>query len=140
MKRYLFVYGTLMNGCRNHDAYLKGRYISKKRAVAKGRLYHLIRYGCPALMQGVGSVIGELYELENFEETIRKTDHLENYDPENPYGSHYIRTEITVKVKNNREVIADAYLYHVTNIDEFLENAHLIDDGFWKDLKHKDNV
>lgn len=129
-----------MNGCRNHDAYLKGRYISRKSAITKGKLYNLINCGCPALMRGDESVRGELYELENFEETIKKTDLLENYDPENIYDSQYIRTKIKVTVEDNLEVKADAYLYHITDIDNFLDNYHLIEDGFWKDLTHKGNV
>ncbi len=129
-----------MKGCRNHDAYLKGQYKSKKRAIANGKLYHLIKYDCPALMRGAGSVRGELYELDSFDEIIRKTDLLEDYDPENVYDSQYIRTEITVKVENNQEIKTDAYLYHVTNIDEFLDNTHLIEDGFWKDFKSLDKL
>ncbi len=133
MKKHLFVYGTLMKGYRNHDAYIKGKYLSRKKARVKGRLYHLKKCGCPALLNGNGTVIGELYELSDFKETIIKTDLLENYDSQNVYASQYIRTEIPVRLDNGQVIKADAYLYHITNLEEFMERAYLIEDELWKE-------
>jgi len=134
MSRFLFVYGTLMKDCRNHR-YIRGKYLKSWDAYTKGKLYHLAGKNYPALLQGSDRVRGELYELENLQEIVEEVDLLENYDKENIYYSEYIRAEIEVVSQEGIKVKADAYLYNVTNIDDFLHNSIYIPGGYWKKFK-----
>ncbi|MFO7886715.1 MAG: gamma-glutamylcyclotransferase family protein [Eubacteriales bacterium] len=134
MSRFLFVYGTLMKGCRNHK-YMKGKYLNKWNAYTKGKLYHLRDENYPALLQGNDRVRGELYEIENLQEKIEDIDQLENYHKNNIYFSEYIRAEIDVVTEEGKKIKADAYLYNVIDIDKFLQNSMYIPEGYWKKFK-----
>jgi len=134
MSRFLFVYGTLMKGCRNHK-YIKGKYLNKWNAYTKGKLYHLRDENYPALLQGNDRVRGELYEIENLQEKIEDIDQLENYHKNNIYFSEYIRAEIDVVTEEGKKIKADAYLYNVIDIDKFLQNSMYIPEGYWKKFK-----
>lgn len=134
MSRFLFVYGTLMKGCRNHK-YMKGKYLNKWNAYTKGKLYHLRDENYPALLQGNDRVRGELYEIENLQEKIEDIDQLENYHKNNIYFSEYIRVEIDVVTEEGKKIKADAYLYNVIDIDKFLQNSMYIPEGYWKKFK-----
>ncbi|MBN2285646.1 MAG: gamma-glutamylcyclotransferase [Tissierellales bacterium] len=134
MTQYLFVYGTLMKNCRNHKAYLEGRYKSSYQAYAKGKIFHLQNKMYPALLGGKGRVQGELYEVIDPEDTFSMMDQLENYYHDNAYASEYLRVPITVEKENGETVQAYVYFYHITDIDEFNQNAVYIENGNWKEF------
>ena len=71
--RTVFVYGTLLNGERNHDRYLReNRFIGN--AVLCG--YDIYDVGSfPAAVSGSGQTRGELYEVDLI--TLRRLDQLE---------------------------------------------------------------
>lgn len=56
MKVKIAVYGTLMEGFRNYNTYLKKRVTKVEYGTTKGKLFHLKDINCPALIDGeVGS-------------------------------------------------------------------------------------
>lgn len=106
-----------MEGFWNYKKYLQGKVITRKPARVKGRLYHLIKKGYPALVEGNDYVSGELLTIKDYEENIVKLDKLEGYyglnNPENEYNrvlkdveiiptgekSRPIYTSITVRIE-----------------------------------------
>lgn len=70
----IFVYGTLMKGNRNHEAYLSGsRYLGEAN-LRDFALYHLGSY--PGIKEEKdGTVLGEVYEVTR--ETLQRIHHLE---------------------------------------------------------------
>jgi len=81
----LFVYGTLRRGEANHGLLQSARCLFRQ-ARAKGVLVDT-GSGYPAMREGDGDVVGELYEVDD--ETLGRTDELEDYfgpgDPRNLY-------------------------------------------------------
>ncbi|HXG36580.1 MAG TPA: gamma-glutamylcyclotransferase family protein [Dehalococcoidia bacterium] len=114
MSQRLFVYGTLMNGMEaNVILASKGaRYVGS--GVIQGRLYDLGEY--PAAVKSDDPnevVVGELYELPDLA-ALRGLDAYEEFEPDQPDGSVFIREEVTVRMpeERGREVRAWAYFYN----------------------------
>ncbi len=76
--KQFFTYGTLMEGERNFDKYLKEHVIDVKEAYIHGELYYLPEYDCPAIIEGDERVNGQLITFYNVDNTIAKIDELEN--------------------------------------------------------------
>ncbi len=77
---YIFSYGSLMQGFWNYDRYLHGKAKLIGEGSMGGNLYHLPE-GYPALLQGKGTVWGEVMKLL-YPSTIDVLDRLEGYYPE----------------------------------------------------------
>jgi gamma-glutamylcyclotransferase (GGCT)/AIG2-like uncharacterized protein YtfP len=134
MIHYLFVYGTLMKNCKNHKIYLEGKYKTSCEAHVSGKIFHLKHKMYPALLRGHGRVYGELYEIMNPKEAFKQMDLLENYYHDNAYASEYLRVPVTVEKENGETVQAYVYFYHITDIDDFNQNAVYIENGNWKEF------
>lgn len=83
----IFVYGSLREGHYNYDAYLKGKSQFISYGYVKGDLYTIEGVTYPALIEGEGTVIGEIYEVNV--EVAKAIDELESYvegDPSNEYN------------------------------------------------------
>lgn len=83
----IFVYGSLRKGHYNYDAYLKDKSTFISYGYVKGDLYTIEGVIYPALVEGEGTVIGEIYEVS--EEVLKAIDELENYvenDSTNEYN------------------------------------------------------
>jgi gamma-glutamylcyclotransferase (GGCT)/AIG2-like uncharacterized protein YtfP len=103
----LFVYGTLRRGeCRHRLLYGFGvRNIAKART--RGKLVHLGEY--PGMVHGKGWVWGELITLDRLDDAIPFLDRVEDYRPEEPDRSLYVRELIPVQ-SGMTETGAWAYL------------------------------
>lgn len=87
MLKRIFVYGSLRKGHYNYDAYLKDKSEFVSYGYVKGDLYTIEGVIYPALIEGEGRVIGEIYEVS--EEVANAIDELESYvegDPSNEYN------------------------------------------------------
>jgi len=141
MKKWIFVYGSLMEGFFNYNTYLKGKVISRKYARTKGILYHLINKGYPALIEGEGYVYGELIEIKNFKETLMDLDELENYFGDNNRNNEYNRVlrEIEVLEDGTKHKVF-LYMYNCTNKEKMDKENIRIPNGSWREYMNEKRV
>lgn len=83
----IFVYGTLLKGCRNYERYLKDHVFSIQDGYVKGILYTIKGKDYPALLHGERMIHGEILDIEP--SVLPILDELEGYyginDPRNEY-------------------------------------------------------
>ena len=106
----LFVYGTLRRGFKLHSelAKLKARYLGKGRI--GGNLFNLGEYpGVVPASSARKGVEGELYELSNAKEHLPVLDRIEEFDPERPSKSLFVRRRATVRMNDGSRVRAWVY-------------------------------
>ncbi|KUG02916.1 hypothetical protein ASZ90_019692 [hydrocarbon metagenome] len=118
----VFVYGTLMKNCYNHQAYLAGqRYLG--RAVLPGyALYNLGSY--PGVIPDIREkVLGEVYEINR--QVLEQLDQLEDN------GRLYIRKFAWVWI-NNSKLIAEVYVWNgkVRAADKIAFSSQPWQDGY----------
>jgi gamma-glutamylcyclotransferase (GGCT)/AIG2-like uncharacterized protein YtfP len=119
----VFVYGTLMRGLSRHHFMSDGRL--KGEASAKGRLISLGEY--PALLDGAGTVRGELYAFDDLPAALDILDDVENFDPANPEHSEYVREVRRVERDDGEQIRAWLYIYNRP-----AEDAPIISSGDWR--------
>src|ERR1700692_522484 len=96
-KNTLFVYGSLMKGMVHHNK-VAALIKDVKPATTEGILYRL-PVGYPALVEGAGTVKGELLTLNSFKDIIKILDEFEGYSMTTPEKSLYVRLERPVMVE-----------------------------------------
>lgn len=127
---HLFVYGTLKRGQRNHHL-IEHLVDDIQPAKTRGILYHL-PYGFPAVFQSDKNwVYGELFNLSDIKGSLAITDHLEGYSANKPRGSHYIRIQQQVVLKDGNCQIAWIYIYPRNRFSDVLRVGTLIESGCW---------
>ncbi len=87
----VFVYGTLLQGEMRHPVLESERYLGP--ALVQGELIDLGRY--PALIEGSGTVVGEVYEVRPA--ALEQLDRIEGHDPDHPAASLYRRERIEAR-------------------------------------------
>lgn len=125
-KNTLFVYGSFMKGMVHHGK-VASVVTDIKPASCQGVLYRL-PVGYPAMMEGEGTVRGELLTLENFDKIVKVVDEFEGYSPLNPEKSLYHRVEKKVLVDG---AMVDAWAYFL-NPAKLPRDAKLIDSGDYR--------
>ena len=95
-KSTLFVYGSLMKGMVHHNK-LASFVKDLKPASCEGALYRL-PVGYPAMVEGPGTVKGEILTLNSFKDIIKIIDEFEGFSPTNPEKGLYSRLEKPVLV------------------------------------------
>jgi pyruvate carboxylase len=106
----LFVYGTLRRGFKLHSALakLKARYLGKGRI--GGDLFNLGEY--PGVLPAASTrrgVEGELYEIPNPMEHLPVLDRIEEFNPQRPSKSLFVRRRATVRMNGGSRVRAWVY-------------------------------
>src|SRR5450755_3289468 len=104
----IFVYGTLMRELSRHHYMSDGHF--EGEATAKGGLISLGEY--PALLDGAGTVHGELYSFADMPVALDVLDDVENFDPANPEGSEYVRDARRVRRDDGTALSAWVYVYN----------------------------
>jgi len=102
----VFVYGGLMRGFDLHHHMAGGAFVSV--AAAAGRLYDIGAY--PGMIEGDGTVHGELYRFGDVAVALEVLDEVEEYDPLDAAGSQYVRVVRAVHLEKDGSV-APAWLY-----------------------------
>jgi gamma-glutamylcyclotransferase (GGCT)/AIG2-like uncharacterized protein YtfP len=98
-----------------------GEYIGD--GSAEGKLLSFGRY--PGLIEGSGSVRGELYRFADLPAALDVLDDVEEFEPTDPSRSLYLRIPIRVRTDDG-EVDAWTYLYNGPTDD-----AKSIPSGDW---------
>jgi len=102
----LFVYGTLMNGLSAHTFLIDSPFIS--HGILYGaRLVHL-RDGFPGVIEGEGTVFGEVYRVDEL--TLKAIDLFEEFNELFPEESFYIRKLKPVRLIPMNEFV-EAWVY-----------------------------
>lgn len=122
----LFVYGTLMKDCSNHELIRGSKFIAK--AVAKGKLYDL-NVGFPAMTDEEGEVLGEVYDVDD--SRFDDVDELEGYYPDNEGDSLYLRREIEVTTLKKEKFAVQTYVMPQRSLRRF--SAEWLDGGMWRE-------
>jgi gamma-glutamylcyclotransferase (GGCT)/AIG2-like uncharacterized protein YtfP len=127
-KNTLFVYGSLMKGMVHHNK-IAPALKDVKPASCQGLLYRL-PVGYPAMVEGEGTVRGELLTLNNFKELIAVLDEFEGHSPTNPEKSLYVRTEKQIQVDGAKKPTT-SFVY-ILNKTKLPKEAHLIETGDYR--------
>ncbi|MBE0510320.1 MAG: gamma-glutamylcyclotransferase [Gammaproteobacteria bacterium] len=102
----VFVYGTLLRGMCRFPALSHAEPMGP--ALAQGKLYDLGDY--PGLRPGSDVVVGEIYRVDA--RTLDRLDGIEDYYPDCPESSLYLRRPIQVRLlADGRRLQAETYLY-----------------------------
>jgi len=123
----VFVYGTLLQGFRNHDFFLNGKSPKCIDSI-RGRIYtyngmfpYLIITNNP-----IDIVKGEVYEID--EKILEHLDYLEGYNPKSDY-SHYIRKEV-LTLEHKLKV----FVYELADQFKVKNKSIRIHSGDWKSI------
>jgi gamma-glutamylcyclotransferase (GGCT)/AIG2-like uncharacterized protein YtfP len=112
MNDFIFVYGTLMRkftGYKPIDLEQHGKYVCE--GFVHGRLYEIDNYPGLILSENpIEKVYGEIYQLIDFNSAIKILDEYEDYFPENPQSSLYVR-QIENIVVDTKDVLKKAWVY-----------------------------
>lgn len=109
----VFVYGTLLEGFRNHELYVKPYRHEAVTAEISGELFHLPT-GYPGLLAGSDLVKGSVLRFfpDDYDVALAGLDELETYygpgDPRNEYD----RLEVCAKLcGGEKEMLVYVYRY-----------------------------
>ena len=85
------------------------RFVGNGRT--EGELYDLGEY--PGAVEKKGRyVYGEVYEIKDSDNVLRKLDEYEEFDPRNPQHSLFVRRASEVIMEDGTEVCAIVYFYN----------------------------
>lgn len=131
---FVFVYGTLKEGYGN-SRIIEDLKCSMMLGWVKGRLFDLGPF--PAYRKvGNNTVYGEIHELSNPEEALKRLDRLEGYRPDRPEKYNlYNRRKIMVNIMDDPENSqVECYIYELSDGVEKAKNNNRIKellDGIW---------
>lgn len=98
----VFVYGTLLQGERNHNFYLSESSYSGKAHITGFDMYDIGYF--PGIVPGDGVIKGELYDVSK--ETLSDLDYLEGE------GNLYVRHCVPAIDENNETRLSLVYIYN----------------------------
>lgn len=124
---FIFVYGGLMRGFDLHHHLAGTTFVCA--ATARGKLYAIGTY--PGMVEGDGTVYGELYASDDPAVVLEILDEVEGYDPlDYSDANDYVRVKRNVITADGREVVAWLYLFNRT-----ISGYELIASGDWRTAK-----
>lgn len=128
----IFVYGSLRQGFFNYDIYLKGKVLSSRPAILRGmNLYHMPYKGYPAIVPGDDILIGEVLEVDDYNNTISAIDDMEGFLSENNPKNEYHKQLHEVEFENGEKEYCYLYFYNKDIDNKFNKEAIYIPDGDW---------
>jgi gamma-glutamylcyclotransferase (GGCT)/AIG2-like uncharacterized protein YtfP len=119
----LFVYGTLCRGLSRNDVLKKSEYLGL--ALCKGILKDVGSF--PALINGDGEVIGEVYRIDS-DTVLPLLDQFEGYLKNDESRSLYVRKELSVRLLSTGKCI-DSIVY---NYNRDAEDFPVIPNGDYR--------
>lgn len=108
--RFLFVYGTLMQGFSNPFSKKLGQKGAwRGKGSFPGQLFDLGSYpGAVYRPNATTRIQGEVWELTDFQSIVASLDHYEGIHDFNP---EYIRQEVAVELENGDTILCWVYLF-----------------------------
>lgn len=130
----VFVYGTLRKGDAN-EHWIRDYVKKTQSAWVRGWLFDLGPY--PAMVEGTGWVKGELVELMDCNEALKKLDELEDYfGPGNPHNL-YERIETIAWTDEGERAHCFVYVFPKERRKELILMDRLLPGGDWATRKNK---
>lgn len=113
MKRYLFSYGTLLPELAPEEiASTVRRFRPVGRGRVRGWLYDLGGYPGAILSDAGRAIEGQVFQLPDDPEVLKRLDEYEEFDPGNPEGSLFVRKECSVDLDQAKKVPCWVYEYN----------------------------
>jgi gamma-glutamylcyclotransferase (GGCT)/AIG2-like uncharacterized protein YtfP len=107
----VFVYGTLRRGFRLHRHLKKMNALYLGTGSVRAKLYDLGDYpGAIRSRLPKDRITGELYELSEPVEQLKKLDMIEEFYPSEPSKSLFVRRSVTVRLEDGSQSRAWIYL------------------------------
>lgn len=130
---YLFAYGTLQAGHRNHHVLSEQAILAHPATTPGWELWHLSPNEHPAVLHGEALLHGTLFGFaaEDHDEVLARCDRLEDYYPENPETSRYMRELVQVTTDAGAQFEAHIYPWNPRDADTLRAQHTLLPDGDW---------
>jgi gamma-glutamylcyclotransferase (GGCT)/AIG2-like uncharacterized protein YtfP len=125
----LFVYGTLRRGFPLHKHLHGGTAQFLGRGKMRGRLYDLGDFP-GALPSPTNEIEGELYELTDAARQLKQLDEIEEFFPEQPGQSLFLRRLAEVELETGQKVRAWVYF-----LAKKPANARLVPSGDYAEAR-----
>ncbi|WP_134702383.1 gamma-glutamylcyclotransferase [Ammoniphilus sp. YIM 78166] len=125
---YIFVYGTLRSGQYYHHL-IEKQIQSIQKATVEGLLFDL-PYGYPAVIEGTGRVVGELFTFENHQQALCILDELEDYHGPGK-DNEYERIETLATLDTGQHVPCQMYVYSASKEALIKEKGIFVSHGDW---------
>ena len=129
MCNYLFVYGTLLEECKNElSKKLKDQSEFIGNAHFNGKLFNVDWYpGAIYLPNSDYKVYGKVYKIEHFKEIIKQLDDYEGVGNQFESPNQYKREKIKISLANESCIDAWVYIYNwPTDELEFIPHGNYI--------------
>lgn len=128
----VFVYGTLLEGFRNHENYVKPYKHEATAATIQGEIYHLPA-GYPGLLRGEQEVVGAVLSFapEEYERALDGLDELETYYGEDDPRNEYERIVVPATIRDTGESI-DVYVYRYLDQELVKQTGVYVAHGDWR--------
>lgn len=106
----LFVYGTLRRGFRLHHHLVRLGARFESEAKVPGALFDLGSYpGAKPDTKGNAWITGEIFHLPDIESDLRVLDEIEEFNPDDPARSLFIRSKVDAVLSDG--VLTTAWIY-----------------------------
>ena len=134
----LFVYGTLLPGLTNYNRFIEAHKPKTFSARARGILYYLPEDGYPVVLEGDGTVLGELYETRELMSILPEIDDIEKFTGVESQSDLIREIRDVENLDTGTTVKAHMYLWPPSKAAWLKENGEIIVDGDWaKFLREK---
>lgn len=125
-----FVYGTLKEGgffAQNFDKIRKSSEVAKLKGFDLYKIGHGTTSWFPGIVEGEGTVVGEIHEYEHEEVVLATMDNIEGYRENDPENSFYRRRELEVELENGSLEKAYVYIFN----EKLNDNWPKLETGVW---------
>ena len=135
MSLYLFTYGTLQVGERNHHVIERWVERADPASASGWLLWHVAQGSYPGILPGAGLLHGTLFTFDDAhaQEVLAACDTLESYHPDDLQRSKYIRQEATITLlPHGTTQRAHLYGWNPRHAGFLVRHGTPIEDGDWR--------
>lgn len=113
MKRFLFFYGTLLPHRAPPEIASTVRQLRRiGKGQVRGWLYDLGEYPGAILARNGPVIQGQVFQLPDDPDVLKRLDEYEGFDPSHPAGSLFVRKRSLVALQNGKKVGCWVYAYN----------------------------